>query len=118
MAYCLKREFDERGRNREQYDYLSAKLKKTIRAASVKPIVTSLPTTHRLSCSGRNFGRNFADIENAGQSGPNRCVRPESQAIPQPAETVVKVIPVNSGQADLNLLVETPFLARLGALRN
>ena len=114
VAYCLKREFDERGRNRERYDYLSAKLKKIIRAASTRPIVTNLPSPHRFICSGRNFGRNFADIENARQGGPNQDARPKSLVNSPPAETEVKVEPVTSEQTDLNLLVETPFLARLG----
>lgn len=118
MAYCLKREFDERGRNRERYDYLSAKLKKIIRAASTRPIVTNLPSPHRFICSGRNFGRNFADIENARQGGPNQDARPKSLVNSPPAETEVKVEPVTSVQTDLNLVVETSVSARLGALRN
>lgn len=33
VAYCLKREFDDHGRQRERYDYLSRKLIQTIRRA-------------------------------------------------------------------------------------
>jgi hypothetical protein len=74
-------------------------MKKTLRAASTLPIVPSLPSSHRMACSGsgRIFGQNFAQFENAVQDGPNQFDRPESKAIPQPAELVVKLTPVTSG---------------------
>lgn len=49
--------------------------------------------------------------ENAGQSGPDQFARPE--AIPLPAETMVRVEPVASDQPGLNLLVETPLSVKL-----
>jgi hypothetical protein len=47
-----------------------------------------------------------------------RRPEPKKKEIPLPADTVVRVEPVISDQAGLNLLVETPLSARLGALRN
>jgi hypothetical protein len=118
VVYCLKREFDERGRARERYDYMSTKLFNLIQRVDAQPIIPSLPSSHRMVCSGsgRFFGQKFSGFQNAGQSGPNQCVR--SEASSQPAGTVVRVEPVVSGQPGLNLLVEPPLSARLGALRN
>jgi len=47
--YCLKREFDVRGRERERYDYVSKKLFSIIRRADTRPIVPGLPSPHRVA---------------------------------------------------------------------
>jgi hypothetical protein len=47
-----------------------------------------------------------------------RRQEPKKKERHQQAETEVKVEPMASGQTGLNLLVETPLSARLGALRN
>ena len=93
VAYCLKREFDEVGRNRERYDFLSPKLKKIIRAVSDQPIVTGLPSAHMEACSGvgRFFGQKFSGFQNPRQDGPDHGARPKPQATPQTPEPVVNV---------------------------
>jgi len=120
VAYCLKREFDEVGRNRERYDFLSPKLKKIIRAVSDQPIVTGLPSAHMEACSGvgRFFGQKFSGFQNARQDGPDHGARPILEVNPQPVDPVFRVEPVTSEQAGLNMVVETPLSVKLGALRN
>lgn len=117
VAYCLKREPDDHGRDRERYDYLSKKLFSIIRRADTHPIVPSLPSPHMMACSaaGRFFGQNFTEFENAGQGGPNQCF--PAEASPLPHGTVAKVERVPSEQTGLNLVMETHLSARLGALR-
>jgi hypothetical protein len=116
VAYCLKREPDDYGRDRERYDYMSKKLFSIIRRVDTQPIVPSLPSAHSVVCSGRFFGQILPDFENAGQPGPNQRARPE--ASPLPADPVVRVESVASGQPGLKLVVEVPFSVRLGVLWN
>jgi hypothetical protein len=115
VAYCLKREFDEGGRNRERYDFLSPKLKKIIHAVSEQPIVTSLPSSRKVACSGRFFGQKFSGFQNPRQDGPDHSARPKAN--PQPVDPVVRDEQVASGQPDLNLVVEVPIWERLKGLQ-
>jgi len=102
VAYCLKREFDDRGREQERYDYVSKKLFSIIRRASASPpMVAGLPTPHRLTCPG------------------NQWPQPDTEVSPQTAKIVAKSKdkPATSDQSDLNLVVEVPLSAKLEALR-
>ena len=102
VAYCLKREFDDRGREQERYDYVSKKLFNIIRRASASsPIIAGVPTPHRLTCPG------------------NQCPQPDMEARHQPAKIVAKSKeePATSNQSALNLVVEVPLSTKLDALR-